>query len=258
MSPLDKIEFQPDRQPVSGSSPSLDDLRKRTEELYALAFANSIPFELRKIALLEVSQWLAKDMVSTLSVDPNVECKLRLMFFLTLSLLGVEDLGEEQLSLAVKASTFGGHEHNRKTLGDLDRMAQQLAGRNQLAEAVVVLRAAIKFGVASVGVDFPDKVNFKANLATVLFNAGRYGDAELARQEELQLRHLDVSELGQAMGWLCQEGLADAIAAQGRLKEAGAIYATVFQAYQRCQLPTDSPGMLRIRKKVVSCNRAES
>jgi len=262
MWPFKKRETKPTAPAAANSPASEKEFLDSVSKLYALAFDDAMPLEVRKVALLEMTQHQARHQGTGAPGDQRFEHAYRLKLFIVLSLLGDRALAEQQLQLAVTASYAAPSPDKQKKVGSMNDLAQKLAAQNRFHEAEVVLQAAMKYGTATFGPEFPDQVNLLTNHAIILFSTRRYREAEAVRRQELLLRKQDAARvnldanmqaINQTRILLCQEGLADAIAAQGRSKEALDIYGTLLHALQNSCYTPDRPGFQRIREKHERC-----
>lgn len=254
-----KRDKTPDSQPSSSSSGDGGDaVSESVTKLFQLALDRSMPLEVRRVALGEMAASIASRAGGPVSSVPTAEYVFRIKLFLVLSVLGLEVPAGAQLLLAVECDRVAALRRHGRTIEEISQLSRRLAEGGQPKESVILLGAALRFGEVSGGSSFPEKVNLYANLATACFHSGRFAEAELMRRRELPLRRQGLGEAEDAMFILCQEGLADAIAAQDRMKQAWEIYASVCQQFQQHDVYMNSPAMSRIRKKIDNCLREES
>lgn len=234
-----------------------EDLSETIEDLFSLAIGDGMPLEVRKLALTELTQGLARGAGSKISSDASVEYASRVKLFLALRILNQKQSAAEQLVLLSQGGAQSNSQRSSQTVDEIDRLAKQLFERKQCLEAVSLLEAAVDFGEALLRRAFPQKAHLYSNHATVLFLTERYAEAEVMRRSELLLRQQPTDSIGLTRRVLCEEGLADAIAAQGRLQEASVIYVRVYRECRKHELHMNGPAMKRLQQKIQDSMRVD-
>jgi tetratricopeptide (TPR) repeat protein len=225
------------------------ELRETIGHLRTLAFNESVPLGARETALLDMVNISANQITNKCSDDPITESVCRSEIFNILTLFGHKQDALKQLHLALDAIDRASVTDASNAIEKIGNLAESFNERRMFDEAELVLRKSIGIVSTVFGSNSSEKANLLTNLANVLFTARRYAEAEVLRREELNVRLGLVGDMAQAQALLCREGLADAIAAQGRREEATAIYLKLYPQLQT-YLPSESPGLQRLQDKI--------
>ena len=226
-----------------------EELAENISNLFSLAKSDGMPLEIRKVALSDPAIGIAGVAVDKISTNFNIEFASRVKLYLTLRILGQRHVAAGQLVILSKLQERNSH-LSSPAIDAIIQIGQTLFEKKQFEEAIALMEAAVDFGDHLLGQDFPQKPYIYSNHAAALFRADRFRDAESMRRSELNLWHrsTQLEDLGRRM--ICEEGLADAIAAQGRVQEAAAIYVRLCEQFRHYEVYMNGPAMTRILQKI--------